>query len=174
MIDSSEFLREHGEKFLKASTSKPTPSSSAAAYRFALRSLSAAGASEKRMEERMERKGFSKLEAREAIAELKRLGFINDASLAEGIVEKCASVMEGEALIRLRLQKAGIGEEEAAKALSSAAPLLEEGREKFLSSLKKECAGDVKKAARMCKKKGQPLGLALKIGASYTPGSVAP
>lgn len=174
MIDSFEFLKEHGEKIAKSPSPASGSPSLGAAYKFALRSLSAAGASEKRMKERMNRKGFSQEEAQAAIFELKKLGFINDAALAEGIVEKCAGAMEGEPLIRLRLQKAGIGEAQASEALSAAAPLLKEGREKFLSLLKEECGGDAKKAAKMCRKKGQPLGLALKVGASYTPGSVAP
>lgn len=174
MIDGLEFLKELGKKLPAPLQQGAAPCAPGAAYRFALRSLSAAGASKKRLKERMKRKGFEGEEADEAIAELERLGFINDAAMAEQIVEKCASAMEGEALIRLRLQRAGIEEGEAFRAIKKAGPLLEEGREKFIALLEKECGQDRQKAAKLCRKKGQPLGLAFRAGASCTPGSVAP
>ena len=50
MIDSSQFLKEHAPKFPKK---EPAPGPQGEAYKFALRSLCAAGASEKRLKERM-------------------------------------------------------------------------------------------------------------------------
>ena len=174
MIDASQFLKEHGTRAPEDVSKKASPPLGGPAYRFALRSLCAAGASEKRLKERMIRKGFSEEETRKAVEDLKNSGFLSDRELARQIVEKCAKSMEGEALIRARLRKAGIGEEDARSAMREAESSMEEVREKFLEFLKEEAGGESRKALKICKKKGQPLGLALKIGASYTPGSVAP
>ena len=153
MIDGLEFLKELGKKLPAPLQEGAAPCTRGEAYRFALRSLSAAGASKKRLKERMKRKGFEGEEADEAIAELERLGFINDAAMAEEIVEKCASAMEGEALIRLRLQRAGIEEGEAFRAIKKAGPLLEEGREKFIALLEKECGQDRQRPQSCAEKK---------------------
>lgn len=173
MIDSSQFLKDHALKFPKASV-KNEPFLRSEAYKFALRSLSAAGASEKRLRERMKRKGFSQEEASKAVENLKAMGFLNDKDLARQIVQKSAKAMEGESLIRLRLLKAGIGEEDAMEAIEEGRGKIEEGGERFSLFLKEESGSDFQKALKLCKKKGQPLKLAMKIGASYTPGSVTP
>ena len=173
MIDSSQFLKDRALKFPKASP-KNEPLLRSEAYKFALRSLSAAGASEKRLRERMKRKGFSQEEASKAVENLKAMGFLNDKDLARQIVQKSAKAMEGEPLIRLRLLKAGIGEEDAMEAIGEGRGEIEEGRERFSLFLKEESGSDFQKALKLCKKKGQPLKLAMKIGASYTPGSVTP
>ena len=173
MIDSSQFLKDHAPKFPKASV-KNEPFLRSEAYKFALRSLSAAGASEKRLRERMKRKGFSQEEAEKSIQSLKAMGFLNDKDLARQIVQKSAKAMEGEPLIRLRLLKAGIGEEDAMEAIGEGRGEIEEGGERFSLFLREESGSDFQKALKLCKKKGQPLKLAMKIGASYTPGSVTP
>ena len=173
MIDSSQFLRDHAPKFPKEPSKSQTPPSSQA-YKFALRSLGAAGASEKRLKERMKRRGFSQEDVCKAVQSLKAMGFLNDGVLAKEIVEKSAKAMEGEPLIRLRLQKAGIGENDCVLAIKEGEEEIEEGRRKFLLFLKEESGSDLQKALKLCKKKGQPLGLAMKIGASCTPGSVTP
>ena len=173
MIDSSQFLKDHAPKFPKVSV-KNEPFLRSEAYKFALRSLSAAGASEKRLRERMKSKGFSQEEASGAVENLKAMGFLNDKDLARQIVQKSAKAMEGEPLIRLRLLKAGIGEEDAMEAIEEGRGEIEEGGERFSLFLKEESGSDFQKALKLCKKKGQPLKLAMKIGASYTPGSVTP
>lgn len=174
MIDSFQFLKEHSPKFPKEAAKGKVPPSKNEAYKFALRSLSAAGASEKRLKERMKKKGFSEEEACATVQILKDAGFLNDQNLAKEIVEKAVKNLEGEGLVRFRLKKAGIGEAEAQLAVKRAEGRLEEGQKKFLIFLKEEAGSDRQKALKLCKKKGQPLELAMKIRASYTPGSVAP
>lgn len=174
MIDGYQFLREHAPKFPKTVLKREASACQDEAYKFALRSLSAAGASKKRLKERMKRKGFSQEAACKAIQTLEDAGFLNDENMAREIIEKSARNLEGESLVRFRLKKAGIEESEANLAIEEAKARLEEGREKFLIFLKEEAGSDLQKALKLCKKKGQPLRLAMKIGASYTPGSVAP
>ena len=127
MIDSSQFLKDHAPKFPKEPSKSQTPPSSQA-YKFALRSLGAAGASEKRLKERMKKRGFSQEDVCKAVQSLKAMGFLNDGVLAKEIVEKSAKAMEGEPLIRLRLQKAGIGEDDCVLAIK-------EGEEEIVGSI---------------------------------------
>lgn len=180
MIDGFDFLKKHGIKVDEALAAPPacrrTSDASSKAYAFALRSLGAAGASEARLKCRMERRGFQNGEIESALERLKAIGFLNDALLAKGIIDKSVKSFEGESLIRMKLQKAGIGGEEIERSMAAAREDMELCRGKFSAFLEAEFLKTKNPSIlfKLCKKKGQPYGLAKKaIEASCTPGSVA-
>jgi len=92
-----------------------------AAEQAALRILGGAAQSEASLRRRLEHRGFSAGASRDAAETAARLGYVDDAALADSIVTRRRS-RRGTARIAAELRSRGVGEEAVRAALSGISP----------------------------------------------------
>jgi len=111
-----------------------------AAEQAALRILGGAAQSEAALRRRLERRGFSAEASHAAASAAVRLGYVDDAALAESIVGR-RRTRRGSARIAAELRSRGLDDDTVHTALASVSP--EEQREAALHEARRRLRGDL-------------------------------
>lgn len=120
------FLLEKGGQISEAAVKDFKQREFSAACQCALNILSGAPVSAKRLEARLQQKGYTQPAAEAARERMQQLGYINDSYLADRIVE--IETSSGPARLRNKLYSLGISAAAASEALSSLTPENQLGR----------------------------------------------